>query len=83
MKLRMMVGSAFGLLAVVGFAYAQNMPDAAQPAAQQNVATQMNSSPSEGIEAYGGTPDTRIQSGARHARPCRVDPQCNLFFGGS
>ncbi|MFM0056054.1 hypothetical protein [Paraburkholderia phytofirmans] len=83
MKLRLMVASAFGLFVMVGFAYAQSTPDAAQPAPQQSAATQADSSPSTGMEAYGGTPDTRMQSGARHARPCRVDPQCNVFFGGS
>ncbi|PRX36392.1 hypothetical protein B0G75_101581 [Paraburkholderia sp. BL18I3N2] len=83
MKLRLMVASAFGLFVTVGFASAQSTPDAAQPAPQQSAATQAGSSPSTGMEAYGGMPDTRMQSGARHARPCRVDPQCNVFFGGS
>lgn len=83
MKLRSMGASAFGLFIVAGLAYAQSTPDAAQPAPQQSAATQADSSPSSGMEAYGGTPDTRMQSGARHARSCRVDPQCNLFFGGS
>ncbi|MFM0550482.1 hypothetical protein P0D69_05825 [Paraburkholderia sediminicola] len=83
MKLRLMVASAFGLLVMVGFADAQNTPEVAQPAPQQNVATQTDSSPGTGMEAYGGTPDTRVQSGAKRARPCRVDPQCNVFFGGS
>ncbi|PRY07924.1 hypothetical protein B0G73_10317 [Paraburkholderia sp. BL25I1N1] len=82
MKLRSM-GAAFGLFIVAGLAYAQSTPDAAQPAPQQSAATQADSSPSRGMEAYGGTPDTRMQSGARHARSCRVDPQCNVFFGGS
>jgi hypothetical protein len=84
MKLRLMVASAFGLFVMAGFAYAQSTPDAAQPTSQQNAAAQADSSsPSTGMESYGGTPDTRVQSGAKHARPCRVDPQCNVFFGGS
>jgi hypothetical protein len=83
MKLRLMVASAVGLFVMAGFAHSQSTPDAAQPAPQQNAATQTNSSPSMSMEAYGGTPDTTVQSGAKHARQCRVDPQCNVFFGGS
>jgi hypothetical protein len=83
MKLRMVVASAFGLFVAIGLAHAQSTPEAAQPAPQQNAVSQADSSPSAGMEAYGGTPDTRVQSGAKHARPCRVDPQCNVFFGGS
>lgn len=83
MKSRLMVASAFGLFVMVGFAHAQSMPEGQQPAPQENAANQAPSSPSAGMESYGGTPDTRVQSGAKHARQCRVDPQCNVFFGGS
>jgi hypothetical protein len=83
MKLRLMIASAFGLFVMAGFAHSQSMPDTAQPAPQQNTATQNDSSPNRSMEAYGGTPDTTVQSGAKHARQCRVDAQCNVFFGGS
>ncbi|CAB3800809.1 hypothetical protein LMG28614_05251 [Paraburkholderia ultramafica] len=82
MKLRLMVASTVGLFVMAGLAHSQGSPQAPQPAPQENAATQA-SSPSTGMEAYGGMPDTRMQSGARNARPCRVDPQCNVFFGGS
>lgn len=83
MKSRLMVASAFGLFVMAGFAHSQSTPQATQPTPQENAATQAASSPSTGMEAYGGTPATSVQSGAKHARPCRVDPQCNVFFGGS
>jgi hypothetical protein len=82
MKSRLVV-TALGLFVVVGFADAQSTPQATQPTAAQNTAAQAVSPPSAGIESYGGMPDTKMQSGARHARPCRADPQCNIFFGGS
>lgn len=82
MKLRLMVVSTVGLFVMAGFAHSQGTPQTPQPAPQENAATEA-SSPATGMEAYGGTPDTRIQSGAKHARSCRVDPQCNVFFGGS
>lgn len=83
MKSRLMVASAFGLFVMAGFAHSQSMPEAPQAAPQENAATQAASSPATGMEAYGGMPDTSVQSGAKHVRPCRVDPQCNVFFGGS
>lgn len=82
MKSPLIVASAVVLFAVAGVAHSQSTPQASQPDPQENAATQA-SDPSTGMEAYGGTPDTRGQSGAMHARPCRVDPQCNVFFGGS
>jgi len=82
MKSPLMVASAVVLFVVAGVAHSQGTPQASQPAPQENTATQA-SEPSAGMEAYGGTPDTRLQSGAKYARPCRMDPQCNVFFGGS
>ena len=26
-------------------------------------------------------PDTKMQSGWKHMKPCSNDPQCNIFFG--
>ncbi len=82
MKLRRMVGSVVGLLFIAGLAHSQGTPQAPQPAPQESGQTQV-SNPSAGMESYGGTTDTMVQSGAKHARPCRVNPQCNIFFGGS
>ena len=82
MKSPLMVASAVVLFVVAGVAHSQGTPQASQPAPQENAATQA-SEPSAGMEAYGGTLDTRLQSGAKYARPCRMDPQCNVFFGGS
>ena len=82
MKSPLIVASAVVLFVMAGVAHSQGTPQASQPAPQENAATQA-SDPSAGMEAYGGTPDTRVQSGAKHARPCRMDPQCNVFFGGS
>jgi hypothetical protein len=82
MKLRLMVAAAAGLFVMAGGAYSQDAPQAPQRAPQENAAVQA-ADPSVGMEAYGGMPDTKVQSGAKHARPCRIDPQCNVFFGGS
>ncbi|RKT22188.1 hypothetical protein B0G69_5624 [Paraburkholderia sp. RAU2J] len=82
MKSPLMVASAVGLFVMAGFAHSQGAPQATQGAPQETAATQA-SDPSAGMEAYGGMPDTRVQSGVKHARPCRIDPQCNVFFGGS
>jgi hypothetical protein len=84
MKSPLIVASAAVLFvtAGVGIAHSQGTPQASQPAPQENAATQ-NSDSSAGMEAYGGTPDTRVQGGTKQARPCRIDPQCNVFFGGS
>jgi hypothetical protein len=82
MKSRLVV-SAVGLFVIIGFAHAQSTPQAPQPTPAENTATQAASSPSAGMESYGGTHDTKMQSGAKSMRPCRVDPQCNVFFGGS
>ncbi|CAB3681962.1 hypothetical protein [Paraburkholderia rhynchosiae] len=82
MKSLLMVASTAGLLAMAGFAHSQGAPQGPQTAPQESAATQI-SNPGAGIEAYGGTPDTTVQSGAKHARPCRVNPECNVFFGGS
>ncbi|MGN8111089.1 hypothetical protein ACTJLB_24105 [Paraburkholderia sp. 22098] len=82
MKLRRMVGSVAGLLLIAGLAHSQGTPQAPQAAPQDSGQVQV-SNPSAGMEAYGGTSDTMVQSGSKHARPCRVNPQCNIFFGGS
>ncbi|MGF6859152.1 hypothetical protein OKW29_008063 [Paraburkholderia sp. CI3] len=82
MKSSLMVASAAGLFVMAGYAHSQGAPQVPQPAPQENAATQATD-PSAGMEAYGGMPDTKVQSGVKHARPCRVDPQCNVFFGGS
>lgn len=83
MRSKLMVASAAGLFVMAGIAHSQGMQGTQQPASQQSATTQDASSPSTGMEAYGGMPDTRAQSGLKHTRPCKVDPQCNLFFGGS
>ncbi len=82
MKSLLMVASAVGLLVMAGFAHSQGTPQGPQPAPQESAATRI-SNPSAGMEAYGGTADTTVQSGVKHARPCRVNPECNVFFGGS
>ncbi|MFM0186167.1 hypothetical protein PQR25_10265 [Paraburkholderia nemoris] len=82
MKSPLIVASTVVLFVMTGAAHSQGTPQASQPAPQENAATQ-TSDPSAGMEAYGGTPDTRVQGGAKQVRPCRMDPQCNVFFGGS
>ena len=82
MKSALIAASAAALLVVAGVAHSQGTSQPSQSAPQENAATQP-SDPSAGMEAYGGMPDTRVQSAAKHARSCRLDPQCNVFFGGS
>ncbi|SEF12624.1 hypothetical protein SAMN02787142_7871 [Burkholderia sp. WP9] len=82
MKPLLIVAFAGALFVMAGVAHSQGTQQASQPAPQENTATQA-SDPGAGMEAYGGMPDTRVQSGAKHVRPCRIDPQCNVFFGGS
>ncbi|RDK03162.1 hypothetical protein DLM46_09775 [Paraburkholderia lacunae] len=82
MKSILMIASATGLLVMAGLAHSQGMPETPQPAPQENAATQ-DAAPATGTQAYGGTPDTKMQSGTQHARPCSTNPQCNIFFGGS
>ncbi|MGF6767793.1 hypothetical protein P3T18_000263 [Paraburkholderia sp. GAS199] len=82
MKSPLVVASAVVLFVAAGVAHSQDAPQPAQAAPQDNASTQA-SGPDTGMESYGGTPDTRVQSGAKNARPCRIDPQCNVFFGGS
>lgn len=82
MKSKLMVASAAGLFVMAGFAHSQGMPDTPQPAPQENAATH-GAAPGAGTQAYGGVPDTKVQGGVKHARPCGTDPQCNIFFGGS
>jgi hypothetical protein len=81
-KSELMIASAAGLLVIAGLAHSQGTPEMPQPAPQENATTQ-NAAPATGTQAYGGLPDTKMQSGAKHARPCGTDPQCNIFFGGS
>lgn len=82
MKSPLIVASAVVLFVGAGVAHSQDAPQASELAPQENAATQATD-PSTGMEAYGGTPDARVQAGAKQARPCRMDPQCNVFFGGS
>ena len=82
MKTRLMVASAAGLVVLAGLAHSQGMPDTTQPAAPQNAVTS-DVAPSAATQAYGGMPDTKVQGGAKRARPCGTTPQCNIFFGGS
>ncbi len=82
MKSPLIVASTVVLFVMADVAHSQSTPQAPQPAPQDSSATQA-SDPSAGLEAYGGTPETRVQSGTKHVRPCRMDPQCNVFFGGS
>jgi hypothetical protein len=81
-KSQLMVASAAGLLVMAGVAHSQGTQAAQQLTPQESAATQATS-PGASMEAYGGMPDTRVQSGVKHAKPCRSDPQCNVFFGGS
>ena len=84
MKSRLMVASAAGLLVMAGLAHSQSMPATQQPAPSENAATQPTASPSDtATQSYGGMPDTKMQSGAKHMKPCSNDPQCNIYFGGS
>jgi hypothetical protein len=82
MKSPLIVASAVALFVAAGIAHSQGTAQASQPTPQENTAQQAPD-PTAGMEAYGGTPDTRVQGDTKHARPCRVDPQCNVFFGGS
>jgi negative regulator of sigma E activity len=82
MKSPLIVASAVVLFVVAGVAHSRGTPQASQPTPQESAPTQA-ADPSAGMEAYGGTLDTQVQSGARRVRPCRIDPQCNVFFGGS
>jgi hypothetical protein len=82
-KSQLMVASAAGLLVMAGLAHSQAMPEPQQPAQQANAATQAAPS-AAATQAYGGMPDTKVQSGSwKHVKPCSIDPQCNIFFGGS
>ena len=84
MKSRLMVVlAAAGLLVMPGLANAQETMPAPQAQAQQqqqNLATPA-ASPDMNSQSYGGVPATNTQSGRRAAEKCRIDPQCNIFFG--
>lgn len=59
-------------------------PDAQAPSQDHAVAQPARAADSSTRdESYGGVSDTRVQSGDKHARPCRFDPVCSVFFGGS
>ncbi|MFM0260007.1 hypothetical protein [Paraburkholderia sediminicola] len=75
----MAVLAAGGLLVMPGLANAQDTMPAPQ-AQQQNPATPAASSDMNS-QSYGGVPSTNTQSGRRAAEKCRLDPQCNIFFG--
>ena len=81
MKSRLMVASAAGLLAMAGLAHAQNTQQPPQQPAQMENAATPATSPGTATPAYGGVPSTRTESGTKHAQPCVMDPQCNIFFG--
>lgn len=81
MKSRLMaVLAAGGLLVMPGLANAQDTMPAPQALQQQNPATPAASSDMNS-QSYGGVPATNTQSGRRAAEKCRLDPQCNIFFG--
>ncbi|MFL9928219.1 hypothetical protein P0D88_02875 [Paraburkholderia sp. RL18-103-BIB-C] len=81
MKSRLMVVlAAGGLLVMPGLANAQDTMPAPQAQQQQNPATPAASSDMNS-QSYGGVPATNTQSGRRAAEKCRLDPQCNIFFG--
>ena len=82
MKSRLMaVLATGGLLVMPGLANAQDtMPAPQAQAQQQNLATPA-ASPDMNSQSYGGVPATNTQSGRRAAEKCRIDPQCNIFFG--
>ncbi|WP_421376336.1 hypothetical protein ACOCG7_00570 [Paraburkholderia sp. DD10] len=81
MKSRLMaVLAAGGLLVMPGLANAQDTMPAPQAQQQQNPATPAASSDMNS-QSYGGVPATNTQSGRRAAEKCRIDPQCNIFFG--
>lgn len=63
-----------------GLANAQDTMPAPQAQQQQNPATPAASSDMNS-QSYGGVPATNTQSGRRAAEKCRIDPQCNIFFG--
>ncbi|MFM0005649.1 MULTISPECIES: hypothetical protein [Paraburkholderia] len=77
----MVVLAAGGLLVTPGLANAQDtMPAPQAQQQQQNPATPAASSDMNS-QSYGGVPATNTQSGRRAAEKCRLDPQCNIFFG--
>ncbi|KAA1011439.1 hypothetical protein FVF58_16110 [Paraburkholderia panacisoli] len=76
----MAVFAAGGLLVMPGLANAQDTMPAPQAQQQQNPATPAASSDMNS-QSYGGVPSTNTQSGRRAAEKCRLDPQCNIFFG--
>jgi len=81
MKSRLMVVlAAGGLLVMPGLANAQDTMPAPQAQQQQNPATPAASSDMNS-QSYGGVPATNTQSGRRATEKCRLDPQCNIFFG--
>jgi hypothetical protein len=88
MKSRLMVVlAAAGLLVMPGLANAQETMPAPQAQAQQQQQQQQQNlatpaaSPDMNSQSYGGVPATNTQSGRRAAEKCRIDPQCNIFFG--
>lgn len=82
MTSKLVVASTAGLFFIAGLAHSQGTPQTPQPAPQENAATQ-DAAPGTGMQAYGGMPDTKLQSGVKNARRCDTNPQCNIFFGGS
>ena len=76
----MVLLAAGGLLVMPALANAQDTMPAPQAQQQQNPATPAASSDMNS-QSYGGVPATNTQSGRRAAEKCRLDPQCNIFFG--
>jgi hypothetical protein len=86
MKSRLMAAMAAGFLVIGGYAQAQGKTQAPQPTPMENAATPAASTGTgtgtgTGTDGYGGVPSTRMDSGAKHATPCVMDPQCNIYFG--
>lgn len=82
MKSSVIAASAVTLFVIASVAHSQSTPQASQPVQEEKNAAQAPD-PGVGTEDYGGTPSTQTQGDVKHARPCRIDPQCNVFFGGS
>ncbi|KAA1006206.1 hypothetical protein FVF58_26885 [Paraburkholderia panacisoli] len=77
----MVVLAAGGLLVMPGLANAQDTMPAPQAQQQQQSPTTPAASSDINSQSYGGVPATNTQSGRRAAEKCRLDPQCNIFFG--
>lgn len=68
---------AASIFAVAGMAQAQS----AQPLPAEQQKPPVAAQPATDASSYGGAPYTRTQMSRSSPRPCRTDPQCNIFFG--